>query len=157
MTSKVKPIPEGYRTITPYLFVKNGAAAIDYYKKAFGAQELMRMEQPNGKIGHAELMIGDSKIMLADECPEMHALSPQGTSPVSLHLYVEDVDTVAAKAVAAGGTLLHPVSDKFYGDRSGSITDPFGHLWYIATHVEDLSPEEIGKRAEIAMKQGQQH
>jgi PhnB protein len=143
----VKPIPQGYHSVTPYLIVKGAAAAIDFYKKTFGATELMRM--PAGdKIGHAEIKIGDSVVMLADENPEMGASSPQtvGGSPVSILLYVEDVDSVVNRAVTAGAKLTRPVEDQFYGDRAGSIQDPFGHSWYIHTHKEDVSPEEMQKR-----------
>jgi PhnB protein len=144
----VKPIPEGYHTATPYLVVKDAAAAIEYYKKAFGATETLRMAAPNGRIGHAEIKVGDSPIMLADECPEMGYRGPQalGGSPVSLLLYVEDVDARFSRAVAAGAKPVQPVQDQFYGDRSGTLTDPFGHTWTIATHKEDLSAEEIGRR-----------
>ena len=134
-----KPIPEGYHTATAYLIIKDAAQAIEFYKKAFGATEVMRFAQPDGKIGHAEIKIGDSHIMLADEFPEMGARSPQsiGGSPVSILLYVEDVDAQAKLAVAAGAKVVRPVKDQFYGDRSGSFEDPFGHQWHIATHVED--------------------
>jgi PhnB protein len=152
----VKAIPDGYHSVTPYLIVKGGAAAIDFYKKAFGATELFRMNAPDGRIGHAEVKIGDSPVMLADEYPEMQAKSPQtyGGTPVHLMIYVEDCDTMTSQAVAAGASLTRPVKDQFYGDRSGTISDPFGHQWTIATHKEDLSPEEIGRRAVEAMKQG---
>jgi PhnB protein len=152
MTNKPKPIPDGYHTATPYLIVKGAARAIDFYKKAFGATELMRMEQPNGKIGHAEIRIGDSPIMLADESPEVGARSPEtfGGSPVSILLYVENVDATFGQAVAAGAKVKRPVADQFYGDRTGGIEDPFGHVWYIATHTEDVSPEEMRKRAAAA-------
>jgi PhnB protein len=152
MTSKPKPIPDGYHTATPYLIVKGAAQAIEFYKKAFGATELMRMPQPGGKIGHAEIKIGDSPIMLADESPDVGAHSPQsiGGSPVSIMLYVEDVDRIFSQAVAAGAKVKRPVADQFYGDRTGGIEDPFGHLWYIATHKEDVSPEEMRKRAAAA-------
>jgi PhnB protein len=152
MTSKPKPIPDGYHTATPYLIVKGAAEAIEFYKKAFGATELMRMPQPGGKIGHAEIKIGDSPIMLADESPDVGARSPQsiGGSPVSIMLYVEDVDRIFSQAVAAGAKVKRPVADQFYGDRTGGIEDPFGHLWYIATHKEDVSPEEMRKRAAVA-------
>ena len=152
MTGKVKPIPEGYHTVTPYLIVKDGARAIEFYKKAFGATELLRMADPGGKIGHAEIKIGDSPIMLADEVPEMGYRSPQayGGSPVSILLYVEDVDALTSQAIAAGAKVERPVKDQFYGDRSGGVTDPFGHVWYIATHKEDVSPEEMRKRAAAA-------
>jgi PhnB protein len=152
MTSRVKPIPEGYHTATPYLIVRNAARAIEFYKKAFGATELMRMADPSGRIGHAEIRIGDSPIMLADEVPEMGFRSPEslGGSPVSILLYVEDVDAVFSQAVAAGAKVQRPVADQFYGDRTGGVTDPFGHIWYIATHKEDVSPEEMRKRAAAA-------
>jgi PhnB protein len=152
MTSKVKPIPEGYHTATPYLIVKDAARAIEFYKKAFGATELMRMPGPGGKIGHAEIKIGDSPIMLADEVPGMGFRSPEslGGSPISILLYVENVDVVFSEALAAGAKVQRPVADQFYGDRTGGVTDPFGHVWYIATHKEDVSPEEMKKRAAAA-------
>jgi PhnB protein len=148
MTSKVNYTPEGYHTVTPYLIVGDAAKAIEFYKQAFGATELFRMEAPGGKIGHAEIKIGNSPIMLADEMPEMGYMSPQslGGTPVSIMIYVEDVDTVAGQAVAAGAQVLKPVADQFYGDRSGSFADPFGHQWHVATHIEDVSPEEMSKR-----------
>jgi PhnB protein len=144
-----KPIPEGHHTVSPYLIVDGGARALDFYKKAFGATELFRMEAPGGKIGHAEIKIGDSVVMLADVHAEMQAHDPHHYkgSPVSLHVYVEDVDKVAKQATAAGATVKRPVQDQFYGDRSGSFEDPFGHTWHISTHKEDLTPEEIGRRA----------
>ena len=147
--SQVKPIPEGYHSVTPYLCIKGAAAAIEFYKKAFGAKELVRMAAPGEKIGHAEIQIGDSHVMLADEFPEMGFLSPQsvGGSPVMMHLYVEDVDATANKAVAAGAKVMKPVEDQFYGDRSGQFQDPFGHKWYVSTHKEDVSPEEIKARS----------
>jgi PhnB protein len=150
--SKPKPIPDGYHTATPYLIIKDAAKAIEFYKMAFGAKEMMRMSQPDGRIGHAEIKIGDSPIMLADEFPEMGARSPQslGGSPVSILLYVEDVDAFAKQAVTAGTKVVRPVKDQFYGDRSGSFEDPFGHQWHIATHVEDVAPEEMHKRAAAA-------
>ena len=149
MNPKVKPIPQGYEAPTPYLIVKGAAAAIDFYKKAFGAKETMRMPTPDGKIGHADLVIGGGHVMLADESAEMGVRGPEafGGSPVSLCVYVEDVDRVVARAVAAGATLTRPVADQFYGDRTGGLTDPFGHIWYFMTHVEDVSNEEMGKRA----------
>lgn len=151
----VRPIPEGYHTATPYLIVSGGAKALDYYQQAFGAIELFRLADPSGKIGHAEIKIGDSILMLADEHPEMGAKSPAtiGGTPVGIMLYVEDVDSRFAQAVAAGGTVERPVKDQFYGDRSGTLVDPFGHKWTISTHKEDLSPEEVGRRAEEFMKQ----
>jgi len=151
----VKPVPEGYHTATPYLYVRGGVKALDFYKKAFGATELMRMEGPGGSIGHAEIKIGDSPIMLADESPEMGARSPEsyGGSAVGLMLYVPNVDETVKRAVGAGAKLDRAVEDKFYGDRMGSIIDPFGHIWYIATHVEDVSPDEMKRRAEAMMAQ----
>src|SRR6185436_4312308 len=136
-------------TATPYLIVQGGARALEFYQKAFGATEKLRMDGPGGKIMHAELTIGDSVIMLADEFPEMDALSPQtvGGTPISLMLYLEDCDAVVARAVSAGAKLLRPIQDQFYGDRSGTIADPFGHKWTIATHKEDLTPEEVRTRA----------
>jgi PhnB protein len=146
--SKVKAIPDGYRNVTPYLFVRGAARAIDYYKNAFGAVEKVRMPGPDGKIGHAELQIGDSMIMLADENPQMHAKSPEtlGGSTNSLVLYVEHVDSVVDKAVKSGAKLVRPVADQFYGDRMGTIADPFGQVWSVGTHIEDVSPEEMKKR-----------
>jgi PhnB protein len=151
----VKPIPDGYHTATPYLIVDGAAKAIDFYRKAFGATELMRLAAPNGKVGHAEIKIGDSPIMLADEFPEMGAKSPQafGGSPVSIALYVKDVDAMFNQAVAAGGQVKRPVMDQFYGDRSGTLVDPFGHTWTIATHKEDMSVDEMKRRFAEAMKQ----
>lgn len=148
----VKPIPEGYHSVTPYLSVNGAAQALEYYKKAFGATELFRMEH-EGKIGHAEMKIGDSPIMLADEFPEMGFVSPQtlGGSPVGIMIYVDDVDTVFKQAIDAGGVEKKPVQDQFYGDRSGTLADPFGHVWTVATHKEDVAPEEIDKRL-AAMK-----
>ena len=144
-----KPIPQGYHAITPYLIVKRGAEAIRFYTQAFGAVEHERMEGPGGKIRHAEITIGDSRVMLADEHPEIAALGPEtiGGSPVSLHLYVEDVDAVVARAIAAGATLTRAVADQFYGDRVGGVSDPFGHRWFIATHKEDLTRDELHRRA----------
>ena len=152
MTTKVKPIPDGYHTVTPYLIVHDAARAIEFYKRAFGAEELFRMAGPGGKVGHAEIKIGDSPVMLADEHPEMGARSPRsiGASPVSLLLYVEDVDTFFNQALAAGATVIRPIENKFYGDRSGGLEDPFGYQWYVATHVEDVSPEELERRAASA-------
>ena len=149
-----KPIPDGYPAITPYLIIEGAARAIEFYKDIFGATERMRMPAPQGRIGHAELTIGGSLLMLADPCPEMKAFAPVpgATAPMSLYLYVADVDAVFARAVAAGATVTHPVETKFYGDRSGGIIDPFGHHWHLGTHVEDVSPEEMGKRAAAAMQ-----
>jgi PhnB protein len=149
----VKPIPEGYRTVTPYLAVDDAAGAIAYYKRAFGAKERVRMDAPGGKIGHAELEIGDSLVMLSDAFPQASTRPPKeldGTS-ASIFLYVEDVDGVVQQAVDAGATITMEVSDQFWGDRFGAIQDPFGHVWSIATHVEDVPPEELEERAKAAM------
>ena len=156
MTSSVRAIPEGYHSVTPYLAVDDGARAIAFYQQAFGATEVMRMPAPGGKVGHAEIRIGDSRIMLADEYPDMGFRSPKayGGSPVGLHLYVEDVDAVARQVVAAGAKEIRPVKDQFYGDRTGSFEDPFGHIWHIATHKEDLWPDELKRRAEQARQPG---
>jgi PhnB protein len=150
MSEKVKWKPDGYHSATPYLIVRGGAAAIDFYKRAFGAAEMLRVPGPGGKIMHAEVKIGDSIIMLADEFPEMNKLSPPGIggSPVILALYVEDVDAIVHQAIEAGATVESPVRDQFYGDRSGTVIDPFGHAWTIATHIEDVSPEELARRME---------
>src|SRR5215831_206255 len=149
MKSKVQPILAGYEAPTPYIIVRGGAKAIDFYKKAFGAKEVMRMPGPDGKIGHADLAIGGGHIMLADESPEMGHKSPQtiGGSPVSIALYVENVDEIVRSATSAGAKLDRPVEDQFYGDRAGTITDPFGHIWHVMTHIEDVSEEEMGRRA----------
>jgi len=146
---KVLAIPKGYHAVTPYLIVNGGIRAIEFYKKAFGAKATVCMKHDDGKIGHAELKIGDSYVMLGDGCPEMKAFSPEhfGGSPVSIHLYVKNVDLTVKRAVAAGAKLIMPVEDMFYGDRSGAVKDPFGHSWYIATHIEDLTKAEIRKRA----------
>ena len=148
----VKPIPDGYPRVTPYLAVDGAAAAIDFYTAVFGAKERMRMGGPDGKIGHAELAIGDSLIMLADEFPEFGNLGPKtiGGSPVMIAIYVEDVDAVFARALEAGATELRAIEDQFYGDRTGQIEDPFGHRWSVATHVEDVPPEEMEARAAAA-------
>ena len=148
-----EPIPEGYPRVTPYLIVDGASAAIDFYTGVLGATERMRMDAPEGKVGHAELEIGDSVIMLADEAPDMDALSPRsvGGTPVSLHVYVEDADGVFERATQAGAKAMRPVEDKFYGDRTGSFEDPFGHQWHVATHVEDVPPEEMEERAAAAM------
>lgn len=146
----VKPIPEGYASVTPYLYIRGAASAIDYYKQVFGAKEIMRM--PGGKVMHAELRIGDSIVMLADENSQMDVLSPQSVGGVasSLLVYLENVDAVVQKAVDAGARLIRPVQNQFYGDRSGTISDPFGHHWTVATHVEDVTPEEMKKRMAAA-------
>src|SRR5260370_17786017 len=145
----VKPIAEGYHSVTPYLIANDATEAIEYYKRAFGAIELMRMPAPGGKIGHAEIKIGDSPIMLADEFAEIGYKSPQTLrgSPVSIMIYVEDVDTVFARAITAGGKEQRPVKDQFYGDRMGTLEDPFGHVWHVATHKEDVPAEEMERRA----------
>jgi PhnB protein len=145
----VKSIPDGYHSETPYLIVRGGARAIDFYTKAFGAQELFRMEAPGGTLGHAEIQIGDSRVMLADEHPEMGAKSPEaiGGSPVHLMIYVDDCDAVFNRAIAEGATEMRPLRDEFYGDRTGNLIDPFGHCWTISTHTEDVSPEELERRA----------
>jgi PhnB protein len=149
MKGQVKPIPKGYHTVTPYLVVDHADAAIRYYTKAFGAVEVFRMEGPDHQVAHAELQIGDSRIMLSDQSPAMGFNAPKslGGTPVSLMVYLEDVDHVFKTAVKAGGTATRPVEDMFYGDRSGTVTDPYGHVWILATHKEDLTAEEIQHRA----------
>ena len=151
----VKPIPDGYHTATAYLIVKGASEAIEFYKKAFGATELLRMAAPDGKIGHAEIKIGDSPIMLADEHPEMGYRGPKslGGATAGILLYVEDVDARFSRAIAAGAKSVRPVQDKFYGDRSGTLEDPFGHVWTIATHKETLSAQELQSRFEAETKQ----
>ena len=150
---RVKPIPDGYRAVTPYLCVDGANAAIDFYKKVFGARPRMRMDAPGGKIGHAELVIGDSVLMLADEYPEIDFRGPKarGGPSVTIHLYVKNVDETVARAVQNGATIKRPVKDEFYGDRTGAIEDPFGHVWNVSTHVEDLTPAQMKKRAAAAM------
>lgn len=144
----VKPIPEGYHSVTPYMGIKRAAEAIEFYKNAFGATEVMRLTAPNGDIGHAELRIGDSAIMLGTPCDASALGSPdEHTTSVGLHLYVTDVDKQFAQAIAVGGQVVSEVKDQFYGDRTGTLKDPFGHVWFIATRKENLTPEEIGKRA----------
>jgi PhnB protein len=149
----VKPIPDGYPRVIPYLTVDGAGAAIEFYTKVFGATERVRMPAPDGKIGHAELEIGDSVVMLADAFPDMGAQTPKGLggTPVTVMVYVEDVDDVFGRAIKAGATEERKVEDQFYGDRAGQFVDPFGHKWFVATHVEDVSPEEMGKRAAAAM------
>lgn len=149
-----KAIPERYHSVTPYLVIKGAADAIEFYKRAFGATEIMRMASPGGNIAHAEITIGDSTIMLADEFPEMGHRSPQsiGGTGVSLMVYLEKVDDVFKRAIAAGAKELQPVKDQFYGDRSGTLRDPFGHEWTVATHIEDVPPEEMRRRAEQFMQ-----
>jgi PhnB protein len=148
-----KPVPEGYHTVTPYLAVDDAAKAIEYYKRAFGAKERVRMDAPNGKIGHAELEVGDSLVMLSDPFPQASTKPPKelGGTSGSVFMYVEDVDSVVQDAIDAGATVKMPIEDMFWGDRFGTVEDPFGHLWSIATHVEDVPPEEMAERAKAAM------
>ena len=151
-----KPIPDGYHTITPYLMIDGATKAIDFYKRAFNAAELYIMDAPGGRVGHAEIQIGDSRIMMADSCGEESSFrSPQalGGSPIGLHLYVKDVDALFNQAVAAGAKIIKPVQDQFYGDRTGALEDPFGHTWFLATHNEDLSLDEIKQRAKAMFQQ----
>jgi PhnB protein len=149
-----RAIPDGYTTATPYLIIKGASEAIDFYKRAFGATEILRIADPQGRVGHAEIKIGGSVIMLADEHPSMGYRGPRslGGSSVSILLYLEDVDRVFERAVGGGARALRPVTDQFYGDRSGTLEDPFGHVWTVATHVEDVPPEEMKRRAEAAMR-----
>jgi PhnB protein len=149
----VKPIPDGYHTVTPYLAVDDAANAIEYYKKAFGAKERVRMDAPDGKIGHAELEIGDSLVMLSDPFPQASTQPPKelGGTSASVFMYVEDVDAVVKQAVDEGATVTMEVADQFWGDRFGTVTDPFGHVWSIATHVEDVPHAEMAQRAKAAM------
>lgn len=144
----VKAIPDGYASVTPYLIINGAAKALEFYKRVFHANVRMCMPASDGKVGHAEIEIGGSVIMLADECPERNAKGPQayGGSPVSIHVYVTNSDEVFARAMAAGATQLRPVENQFYGDRSGGFADPFGHSWYVSTHVEDVSPDELKRR-----------
>jgi PhnB protein len=155
-TSKVSYIPKDFNSVTPYLIIKDAARAIDYYKKVFGATEVFRMNTPDGKVGHAELKIGNSIFMLSDENPSMGqghtSASTIGTSPVSLYVYLPNVDDVVKRAAAEGAKILKPVEDQFYGDRSGFIQDPFGHLWGVATHVEDVAPHELEERMKKARR-----
>lgn len=155
MPAKPRHVPEGYHTLTPYLIVDGAARAIDFYKKAFGASEVMRLDGPGGKVGHAEIEIGGSRIMLADEYPEMDARGPNhfGGSPVTLHLYVDDADAWVARAVAAGATVKRPVADQFYGDRLGGVKDPFGYAWWLATRKENLSVDELRRRSAAFLKE----
>ena len=154
MATKDEPFPEGFHSITPYLVVKGAAAAIDFYKAAFGATEVFRMPQPDGRVGHAELRIGDSVIMLADEFLEMKIVGPKtlGGTPVGILLHVADADATFNRAVSLGAQVMKPMADQFYGDRSGTIEDPFGHKWTISHHVEDVSPEEMKRRLAAAKK-----
>lgn len=159
MPTKVKAIPDGYHTVTPYIAIKGASDAIAFYKKAFGAEELYRMPMPDGLVGHAELQFGDSRIMLSDELPDMPgaiARSPRtlGGTTMGMNLYVPDVDAAFKQAVDAGATVKRPLTNQFYGDRSGTVEDPFGHLWTLATHVEDVSPEEMDKRMKAAPPTG---
>ena len=151
----VKAIPDGYHSVTPYLSIRGASQAIEFYQRAFNATELFRLVAPSGEIGHAEIRIGDSAIMLADPCEEGAFRHPQslGGSSVGLHLYVEDVDALFAQAVAAGAKTIRAVQDQFYGDRTGTLEDPFGHVWFLATHKEELTPEEINQRAEALFRQ----
>ena len=151
-----KAIPDDYQRVTPYLYIDGAGSAIDFYCSVLGARERMRMPAPDGRIGHAELEIGDSVIMLADANPDMDVRSPRsiGGTPIALHVYVEDVDSVFGQAVKAGAKQLRPVENQFYGDRSGQFEDPFGHRWNVATHVEDVPPDEMAKRAAAAMAAG---
>jgi len=148
MPTSVKPIPDGHRTVAPYLAIKNAAAALEFYKQGFGAVETYKLIVPDGRVGHAEIRLGDSLIMLSDEFPEFGGKAPEalGGSPVSIHLYVEDVDAFVKRAVAAGARELKPVANQFYGDRSGQLQDPFGHLWWVATHKEDVASDEMQRR-----------
>ena len=155
MSSRVKPVTEERQSVTPYLTIRNAGAAVEFYKEVFGATEKMRMAEPDGKVGHAEIEIGNARIMISDEYPEIDVLGPEsrGGSTVGLHILVDDVDDVFARALAAGARELKPVSDQFYGERSGKLADPFGHIWYIATAKENLSDEEVQSRYEALMKQ----
>jgi len=152
----VKAIPDGYHSVTPYLIINGAAEALSFYKRALGAVEVFRLDAPGGQVGHAEISIGDSRIMLADACEESPARDPQalGGSSVGLHLYVENVDALFAQAIAAGAKAIKPVQDQFYGDRNGTLQDPFGHIWFLSTHKEDLTPEEINRRTEELFGQG---
>jgi len=148
MPTSVKPIPDGHRTVAPYLAIKNAAAALEFYEQGFGAVETYKLIVPDGRVSHAQIRLGDSLIMLSDELPELGGKAPEalGGSPVSIHLYVEDVDAFVKRAVAAGARELKPVANQFYGDRSGQLQDPFGHLWWVATHKEDVASDEMQRR-----------
>ncbi|MCC2105826.1 MAG: VOC family protein, partial [Hyphomicrobiales bacterium] len=154
---KAKPVPDGFRTVTPHLICAGAADAIEFYKNAFGAIEMFRLPTPDGRLMHASIMIGDSMVMLVDEMKEMGALGPKsrGGTPVGIHLQVEDADALFARAVAAGAAVKMPVMDMFWGDRYGVVVDPFGHEWSIATHIRDLTPDEIAAAAQEAMKNAQ--
>ncbi|MDE2366463.1 MAG: VOC family protein [Betaproteobacteria bacterium] len=150
-----QPIPDGYHSVTPYLMIDGATQAIEFYKRAFDATEMFRMDAPGGKIGHAEILIGDSRIMMADDCGgdnPLHSPQSSGGSPVGFYLYVNDVDKLFAQAVSAGAKAVKPVQDQFYGDRTGTLEDPFGHIWFIATHREDVAPNEIKQRAEAMFR-----
>ena len=146
----VKPIPDGYPSVIPYLSIENAAEAIEFYKRAFNATEILRMQAPDGTIGHAEIKIGDSPIMLSEPCDEAPIKSPKaiGESSFGIHLYVEDVDAIFSQALEAGAKQINPPKDQFYGDRNGTLEDPYGHIWFLSTHIEDVPPEEIDKRAQ---------
>ena len=150
----VKPIPDGYHSVTAYLIVRGAVAALDFYRRAFGAKEIMRLTMPDGSLGHAEMQIGDSRVMLADEAPQRGIKSPQtlGGSSVHMMIYLPDADATLQQALAAGATVVRPIQDQFYGDRSATIDDPFGHQWTLATHIEDVSDEEMQVRMAAAMK-----
>lgn len=152
----VSYIPDGYHSVTPYLIVDDGPRALEFYKRAFGAVELFRLDMPDGRLGHAEFTVGDSHIMLAEEFPEMEALAPKsiGGTAVSLMVYTEDADAMFARALEAGAVALRPVADQFYGDRAGMLRDPFGHKWSIATHIEDVSAAELERRTQAMFRQG---
>ena len=154
MPSTVKPIPDGFHGATPYLCCRDAARAIEFYTRAFGATEVMRLAEPGGRIGHAEFRIGEAIVMLSDEYPDFGAVSPQslGGSAVTIHLYVPDVDALVSRAKAAGATVSRPPTDEFYGDRSATLVDPYGHRWMFATHIEDVAPEEMGRRYAAMMK-----
>ncbi|MBI6659404.1 VOC family protein [Pseudomonas carnis] len=150
----VKAIPDGYHSLTPYMGIDKAGEAIDFYKKAFGATQVMRLDMPDGRVGHAELRIGDSSLMLGTPCDQMALRNPDEHTSIGLHLYVEDVDAQFQRAVDAGATVVSEPKDQFYGDRSASVKDPFGHLWFLATHKEDLTEEQIRQRAMELFKQG---
>jgi len=153
--ARVKPIPEGCHALTPYLRVKEAAMAIEFYKMAFGAREIFRLSEPSGRIGHAELEIGDSRLMICDEFPEKGLFAPHGSdeAPMVIHLYVEDVDSIARHALAAGARIVNDVRDEFYGDRTCKLVDPYGHYWFVATHKEDVAPDELQRRFSILTRQ----
>jgi PhnB protein len=148
----VKPIPDGYHSVTPYLTIDGAAEAIEFYKKAFGAVELFRMAMPDGKVGHAEIRIGNSPVMIGEVCPQTGTRAPEGPTPVGMLIYVEDVDALAKQAVGAGAKVMQPVMDQMWGDRMGKLVDPYGHQWSIATHIEDVSHAEVIARFEAFMK-----